>query len=192
MKIKNTLSAIGLPLVVFFGYIGTCGPAFAEKPSVKPIGQVILVDSKGKIVGHAMGGLGPSIRGVGASSTNFPLWMTVLLKVEEQLIAVAIAKDRFFGGDVYFDSPNCQGTPWLPAFSETELFPLLPPVAIGPPGHTVYQRQRNVNPTQVDMPSHFNDTKCFSFSSRLLAIPAQALVDLDTVFTPPFSIRTAP
>ncbi|OFW39914.1 MAG: hypothetical protein A3J28_05275 [Acidobacteria bacterium RIFCSPLOWO2_12_FULL_60_22] len=162
-------------------------PVFGQRATVKPVVQVTVVDSKGKIVGHTLGGVGLNF----VRFVNDPFEPTVLLKVNERLIALHVAKNYFFQSQLLFESENCLGNFWVSAsFDEDSLLPL---VAVGPPGNTLYLSQPNAASRRIALKSLFIAGKCIpNFSSNIEAIPAEPLIDLDTVFTPPFSLRAGP
>lgn len=197
MKIKTIFSGLtGVLPLALVACLLTPERALAQRPSVKPVSQVVVVDSKGKIAGHGMGGLSPDFVRLWSVGDSFPFAPTVLLKVGEYLVALQVARNYFFADVVYFDSANCQGTVWLLAHPYSHVEPILPQVATGPPGNTVYVPEPNAAPRQVALKSYINnrggDCVPMSFVTQRPAIPGQQLIDLDTVFTPPFSVRTIP
>ena len=187
---KKKLSAeIGILLSALFVCLWPAAAALAQKPTVKPVGQVVVVDSKAKIVGHAMGGLGVNfLTAVG----DQPFEPTVLLQVDEHLVAVHVARNRLFGRTVYFESENCQGTPWL--FASPSIESLLSLVGIAPPGNTLYLPPATVVSQQITVRSFLSSGTCnsLSFSFTTNAVPGEPLINLDTVYTPPFSVRAIP
>ena len=149
-------------------------PVVGAKPDAKPLNQVVVVDSKGKVVGSALGALGFST--------------TVLLKIDDRLIPVALGKNSYSRtGTMLFELPNCQGTPWMVPTPEA----LVTNPKLGPPGNTIYIAKEDVVPVRITLASSFGQS-CVTTIGTLEAVPAVPFVDLDTVFTPPFSIRTIP
>lgn len=183
---KRVSLEVGILPWVSFAALFFSNFAFGQKPPVKPVGQVAVVDSKGKIVGHTVGGLGLNFLATAHPSFE----PTVLLQVDQRLVAVNVAKDRFYAGQILFEFENCQGTPWFPPLNRTES--LLPYVVVGPPGNTIYLPQTNALPQLMTYSSVLTFGSCSSFSFSSTGIPGVALINLDTVFTPPFSLRTAP
>jgi len=177
MMRKRLPTEIGVLFLGLFACLWFAAAALAQKPTVKPVGQVALVDSTGKIVGHVLGGLG---------------WgTTVLLKIDERLVAVNVRKDGYQQGTLYFDLPNCLGIPWLPFVSPLSSF--LTVASIGPPGNTVYVPQQGVPSAHVRIQSWLRSDGCSPFFNETIHVtPTESLINLDTVFTPPFSVRTAP
>ena len=132
------------------------------------------MDSKGKIVGSVAGALGFST--------------TVLLKIEDRLIPVALLKNSYLrASSLFFELPNCQGTAWIIPTPDT----LVTNAMVRPPGNTIYIAEEDVVPVQITIASLFG-TICQSSSGKVEAVPAVPVIDLDTVFTPPFSVRTIP
>lgn len=174
---------VGLLLCWFFS-----GSARAQRPRVRPVGRVKVVDSRGNTVGTVIGGLGLTY--VHNALINGQFAPTVLLEVDGRLIAVHISQDNFFTNTIlYFESNNCSGTPFLPVGWEN--LPILVS-AIGPPGHTAYLAVRGSQPRVVTTRSELFRGLCRFSGSTERVFPAEALIDLDTEFTPPFELRTEP
>lgn len=95
-----------------------------------------------------------------------------------------------------FASPDCTGTPFLPATGfflpsgavEPTLFP---PVAVVPPGTTVHLPVPGSPSQEVAVGSNlYADGTCEAFDPfPELVSPAQAIGDLHTQFTPPFRVQ---
>lgn len=183
-RIERIIQGAALALVI--GPILTVA-AFGQQGKVKPVGRVVVVDSNGKIVGATLGGT--SIIAPG----NPEIRATVLLDIDQHLVAVNVARDRLYAGVILlFDSEGCTGNAWYVTDS-SGLPPLLPRAVIGPPGRTVYVERQDAPVQTVMTKSRFiNGNECVNFTFSLPVVPAQPLVDLLTVFTPPFSLRAAP
>ncbi|OFV94944.1 MAG: hypothetical protein A3H28_12935 [Acidobacteria bacterium RIFCSPLOWO2_02_FULL_61_28] len=171
------------------------GASFAQQAKVKPVGRVVIVDSKGKIIGTTLGGLGiHNIEISGGSS--LAVRSIVLLAVDQHLVPVAVGRDRFYGSGVfYFELENCAGAPWFPVITSTSEPPgLLSRVGIGPPGQTVYLQTDDAAPQSITIRSMLQPPLPCSNQTfhDIGALPTQPLVDLLTIFTPPFSLRAAP
>ena len=155
-----------------------------------PVNHVAIVDSKGKAVGESIGALG------GAPSGTLML-PAVLLRVGQNLAFVNVDRNGFFGGTLYFESTNCSGTPWFRSPQPSGRPSLLPQTAIGLPGQTLYMEMAGGLTQTVTLRSSMGqdlfclDNRFFS-PITVTAVQAQPLVDLLTVFTPPFSLRAAP
>ena len=118
---------------------------------------------------------------------------TVLLDIDDRLVAVNVARDRLYAGVILlFDSLDCSGNAWYVTDS-SGIPPLLQPAVIGPPGQTLYVASTDAAPRTVLSRSRFvNGNQCVNFQFSLDAIPMEPLVDLLTEFTPPFSLKAAP
>jgi hypothetical protein len=103
-------------------------------------------------------------------------------------------------GTLLFASPDCTGTPFL---SNTGFFlpsgavepTVFPPVAVVPPGNTVYLPVPGSLSQEVAVGSVlYADGTCEAFEepSPALVSPAQAIGDLNTQFTPPFRVQLGP
>ncbi len=163
--------------------------AFGQQPKVKPVGRVVVVDSKGKIVATNLGGMGIP----GAHNDVRP---TVLLEVDGLVVPVNVARDQFFAGAILnFEGENCTGKAWYPA--ESGQLVLFPRAVIAPPGQTLYVDRLGSAPQSITIRSrfingHINRGECVNFTQTFpTEVPMQPLVDLLTVFTPPFSVRAA-
>lgn len=101
-----------------------------------------------------------------------------------------VHKDRIVGntGGVFFESENCSGTPLI-IYRST----MAPLVAVAPPGSTVYLLvDDSRNPLSITAHSTFNPSsgECESIKVEGLKLAtSKAILNLDRVFTPPFSIR---
>lgn len=172
-------------------------PQRGQRAKIKPIGQLAIVDSNGRIVGAALGGISNHSREIEGGS-SLRIRSIVLLKVNQQVVPVAVGRDRFYGGGgLFFESENCQGNAWLiEETASSEPPPLLPRVAIGPPGQTIYVEAPGGTPQSITTMSGWSDAlgcvnQIFAFD-QVKVIPADPLVDLETEFTPPFSLKAAP
>jgi len=174
---------------------------FAQPSRVKPVQQVTIEDSKGKTVGRALSGGGFQKAVLENPNTIAPfinIRTTVLLQVDENVVPVAVGKDAFYGGfGVWYESENCVGTPWVwvgqnPPPNLADPPSLLPRVAVAPPGQTIYIVVPNAEAKVLTFKSANLLGSCTSASADFEALPTQPLIDLLTVFTPPFRLRTTP
>jgi hypothetical protein len=93
-------------------------------------------------------------------------------------------------GGLYFGTPDCTGPPLMHLSSGPSLGPLLTPVHVGPPGWTVYIPDPGAVPQTLGVQSQLNGAVCSpACCVNNNAVPYLPLVDLSTVFTPPFTIR---
>jgi len=119
---------------------------------------------------------------------------TVAFKLAASLFALRIRKDQLAGyTPLLFESEDCSGTPYIATqYLSAHLFP---PVAIGPPGSTAYVPDTQSSPQAIMAKSAFgvhpdHPDLCINIQDASLeAIPALPITDLNTVFTPPFSVK---
>jgi len=162
---------------------------FGQQPRVRPLREVMVVDSKGKLVGATVGGMGMLTVG-----SSLQIRFIVLLQLDGLVVPVAVGRDRFYGGGVlYFEAEDCQGTPWFPVDTSSSETPILPRVGVGPPGQTLYiEAPSPPQPITVNSLLHDFSTCTNETFDDVSAQRANPLVDLTTEFTPPFSLRAAP
>ena len=117
--------------------------------------------------------------------------VTVAFEFEKQPFVLLVFPHQFLsnsGMGPLFESSNCSGSPLVASAGGSPL----PANAISAPGSTVYLAQPDATPQQFNpfIGSELNpDGTCTPVSSALTAVPARATIDLDTLFTPPFSVR---
>jgi hypothetical protein len=129
---------------------------------------------------------------------------TVLVQVKGERYLICI---NHFGvsprGKLFFQSPDCTGTPYI----EPIAFPLdsylaAPRAAVLGERHTVYAAASTVYVTQLAVRSTLelgtpdpNAAQCYNKNGEvidfpgLVVYPAIALADLDDLFPPPFTVR---
>lgn len=146
-----------------------------------------VVDSTGTTLGRVVGT--PSFWGVSVS---------VPFRIEGQLFVLNVAINDYFGNEdddeVLFESADCSGQPFLddPEDFGTDPLPILPVVAVNAPGNTVYLQVRgSAAETRLIQSGLHENGNCYTdpdpFERRV--VPALTVVDMDTLFTPPFSVR---
>jgi hypothetical protein len=98
-----------------------------------------------------------------------------------------------------FASPDCSGPPFVEDISATVGRPLLlSPVAVAPPGQTVYLPIPGSSSQELNVGSFlFEDGICEPIPAEIqpfavLALPVQGLLDLSTQFVPPFRVQLVP
>ena len=176
------------------------GMTYAQQSKVKPVGRLVVEDSKGKILGTTLGGTNVNnIELPGGIALN--VRFIVLLQVGENIAPVMVGRDRFYGAGAAYELENCMGTPSLTidsSTSEADFLSLLPRVAIGPPGNTIYMAIPGAVPRPITITSVLEPSVEFPHRCRAVtpttrdAVPLQPLVDLLTEFTPPFTLKAAP
>ena len=147
-----------------------------------------VYDSAGRVVGPVLS--------VGGGSAQ------VAVQVGQFLFSVAVARDGFVlgGGAVngpWYESADCSGQAF--AFPPSPYNDFNPPPVYGlslvfPPGATLYIEEGTVRPIRYQ--SFKNKVPysgvCRAFTSPNVptdAIPLVPLIDLSTIFSPPFSVR---
>ncbi len=149
----------------------------------QPIDQLSVVDANGKAVGKLVdlykGSAGTAI---------------VALKANDFIFTVFIHRDTFETADLCFESADCSG----PAVSCDCLDPPLIGAAaavVSSPGNTLYAPAAGAAPRQVMLQSTRSaDGTCQGLSGGFacdVALPIQPLIDLNTLFTPPFRLAAA-
>src|SRR5258706_16267962 len=87
---------------------------FAQQGRVKAVHQTVVVDSRGRTIGTSLGGATIHVSEVENTGDN-EVRPIVLLEIDGQLVAVNVARDRFFAsGFLDFDGLNCTGNAWFP------------------------------------------------------------------------------
>ena len=92
--------------------------------------------------------------------------------------------------DLAFESTDCSGPPYLIS-SESGGPSLFAAASIAPPGHTLYVEDTGASSRSINVGSTLPSVDgCGAFSPpfAMEAIPALTMVDLDTLFTPPFRL----
>lgn len=174
MSGRNTVTTIGmLSLLLLTG-------ALAHADKLIPQFFLTVFDGKGNRVGNVI-----SLQSPGA---------VVAFKMGKHSFALRVFRSGFSGtaGSVLFESPDCSGTPFL-GFSADE-GEVLPAVAVARPGNTLYVADPASFPRTITVQSRIPDLPGSSCTREdptvaIEAIPAVPLLDLDTRFTPPFSVR---
>ena len=114
---------------------------------------------------------------------------SVALLVGEQLVTLCVTQNGFLGNAfIFFEFPNCEGERFLP---DTTGF-LLPPVLVAPPGNTVYLPAAGSISQTIILQSFLTPEGLCQLIPQPLpvqAFPIEAVEDLNTRFTPPFSIQ---
>jgi hypothetical protein len=166
-----------------------------DNQSVRPVQQPVVVDADGDTVGGVVGLNGP----VATVLINFGGGLFSLTVLPSQLLGT--------GGPLYFTTPNCMGTPYI-TFQPPGLST---PSVLAAPGNSLYAAVTNATPLLILALSVLAPSipggppsSCQSLTPppppppapppppppQVFAIAAMRLVDLNTVFTAPFSIRS--
>jgi len=142
---------------------------------------MMVVDSAGTVVGPITGFTfdGPRL-----------VLPQVVLQLDGRLVGLLVHPDRFEGSgpSLAYESTNCTGQAWLSGPFAT----LILPGTIDSPFKTVlYIPDPSATPGLVTVTARslWLGT-CFPFEFPVSsAVPAIPLVDLNTLFTPPFSLK---
>jgi hypothetical protein len=147
--------------------------------SPRSLKGLVVVDSTGKNIGPVLG-IDDTLR-----------YAVVAFTVNGFTFALSVDSMAFTGSDrtLLFESTDCTGTPYL--FSN--VVTLLPVVVVSVPGSTVYRADDTTEPifinsrTGADTPPGV----CESLPQTQESIGSIAIpvVDLSTLFTPPFHVR---
>jgi len=176
--------------MVMFGILLMASMTVSHAQSIRRIGALALVDSSGRKVGPAS----DALYGIA----------TVALAVDDRIVPLQVVPSgRVAGGglpSLLFESVDCSGT----SFVISDSCPgncFVPPFgAFNMPEPTIYVPNAQVGPQVVMVKSYRNQS--FSVSScesvggsgsfAQTVVPAIKLVDLSTVFTPPFTLIEEP
>jgi hypothetical protein len=165
-----------------------------DNQSVRPVEQPAVVDAHGDPLGGVVALNGPAA--------------TVLIDVGGGVFSLNVLPTQLqgTGGALFFITPNCTGTPYImfqpPALST--------PSVLAAPGNSLYTAVPNATPLPITALSTLPPSipggpplSCFTFPTtappgapppppppQVFAIAAMRVVDLNTVFTPPFRIRS--
>ena len=139
---------------------------------------LVLYDANDKKVGDV----------VDLSSLVYPV---VIFRVDEHVFALRVTRSRFIGeSPLWFASTDCSGPPLLEVNEEESFDLLLSNPVIGSPGHTVYVPDLNAVVQSVLVKSFLRQVgQCLPDNATKTVVSAIPIVDLDTQFTPPFSVR---
>jgi hypothetical protein len=165
MRRRTALGILGTLLVGLLTWAAGGPAAWAQ--TLRPVDQATVVDAKGKKVGALLGEA------------------TMFLEVGDgSLVLVGVLRHGWYTWyQVGFVSSDCSGTPYDTGDYEG----VVGSGVILPPGNTLYRRDPNATPAHVTLHSYYYQ-ECFTIDggSEVTAVPYVAVVDLDTVFTPPF------
>ena len=147
-----------------------------RRPHVRSANELTVFDADGVKVGRVFG------------DPEFP---TVVLEVDGRWFALQVRRSQAQSSfSLLFETADCASTP---AYMDPQGDRLVQMPALGLPGTTVYLPDLTA-PIQTVTVRSFRDfgEECRNFSPTPLTlplVPAVAIIDLDTVFTPPFSVR---
>jgi hypothetical protein len=180
---KQTLTTVGIPFLALTLAAGLAYAA-AEGP-LKSLSSLTVVDAHGTKIG-------PVISLFRAPIGN--VFAMVAFEVQQQpfvLLAGPLGLGSIGSLGPYFTSGNCSGAPLVP--SQVLVCSMIEQPTVSAPGHTVYLSGPDAEPqrfipfvgTQLTA-----DSSCQPASfDNIDLVPARPVVDLDTLFTPPLSVR---
>jgi hypothetical protein len=188
-KLYSRLAAIAFGVIL----LTQTSPAL-DNQSVRPVEQPVVVDAHGDPLGSVVAINGPAA--------------TVLINAGGGVFSLNVLPTQLqgAGGSLYFITPNCTGTPYI-MFQPPSLST---PSVLAAPGNSLYTAVPNATPLPITALSTLPpsipggpSSSCFTFPTtappgapppppppQVFAIAAMRLVDLNAVFTPPFSIRS--
>ena len=153
--------------------------------TIQPPGGLTVVDANGRRVGSV---IAPDTVGTDE----------VALQVDGHIFRLNFTRTTIQAPvtlNIYFESPDCTGTPYLSA-NDINFDSLIPESVIDPPGQTIYVADLTDTPTQRWMRSQLGVTTACVQSPTVgfqsTAVRAVPLLDLATTpFTPPFRVVAA-
>ncbi len=179
MIIRNIKPIAAIAVLSFIALMTSVPPVAYAAPALQALSSLTVVDVHGKLVGPIQGGFG------------------VVYRINGVLVNVQASPSGFIhSGRFLFASTDCSGTPLMQPSSNGSFFEN---VTVGDPGSSVYVADPGAIPLPVFVQSIFDPSSriCSSNaggmqtggSQTVDVIPALFEVDLDTQFTPPFSIK---
>lgn len=180
-------------VVAMFVAAVAVGASHAAAESLKSLKQLKVFDATGKKVGDV---LSMKEYSAGYPNGSSPI---VALKFGGHVFTVEVLRHQLSGNLsdlLYFQSQDCTGTPYLrgylgaPALFGDQADVLLA-AHVSAPGKTVYLPvPGSISQSRSVQSSWWRDGVCqLGGDAGLLSVPAFPLIDLNTVFTPPFSVR---
>lgn len=147
----------------------------ADAAELKQIDKLGVFDANNKKVGEA----------------NFQADddVQVVFEVDKSIFFVRVLRNRFHSDEtLYFESTDCSG----PVLDDVD-DDLVREALIGPPGNTVYLPDPHATPRTYTIRSEFtgedDDVVCQTVAPNdEVKVPTIPIIDLLTVFTPPFSV----
>jgi hypothetical protein len=148
----------------------------AKQPVLTSRASLMVVDADGVQVGRVL-----------SVETSEVLDILVAFEFDHQPFVLRVFSHRLGGTEsrLYFQSSNCSGVPLVAWHGSLVL-----PSAVVPPGNTLYLTEPGAIAERV-VGGYVLDGNggCGPTSDEVFALPARVIIDLDTLFTPPFSIR---
>jgi hypothetical protein len=162
--------------------------AASQDPRLKPLDSLTVFDAHDKKVGPVFS--------VTLALSGGPATAMVVFEVDQQPFVLRVEPQGCVGSasSVVYRSSDCSGSPFiLTGPRAVQMVNLFPENAVDAPGHTLYLEDQTADriPVSSFSGSQLDDGTCLpaSFGAGATLIPVQSIVDLDTLFTPPFSVR---
>lgn len=141
--------------------------------------HLTVVDVNGTKVGET----------IGVGIDGAPL---ISMIIESEIFVVGVSEYRFFTeyqgtgllSRLYWDGLNCTGTPLIVGSANT----ILPNVRVNIPGNTIYLEDDDDEERQGLSYLVAEGKDCLNPSLIHSGVPATPLIDLNTLFTPPFTV----
>jgi hypothetical protein len=151
----------------------------AAQSALRSRTSVAVVDAKGVKVGDVFSLVDICCGLIGA----------VAFEVNKEIFVVLVSPQGFTADEpnvVLFTSSDCSSPPFVVAEGGPTLFPA---AAVTAPGSTVYLAEPDATFEHLANSWRLvSDGSCVPFG-ELGALPAHVVINLDTLFTPPFSVR---
>lgn len=140
-----------------------------------------VYDSNGEQVGHLL---------------DFSFFASqVAMRIDDTSFTLNVYKDYITSAvpyGLFFETSNCSGAAFV-QYPGTGPTPLASLVAVGGANRTVYVADTTPPPQSILAKSEWINTdpsgRCNPLSTTVDVFPVSPLVDLDTLFVPPFSVR---
>jgi len=172
--------------------------------TVSSVDRLALVDARGNLISNSIsveqGSAAVSSGGTFTRISGFTARVNLIIGATA--VQLETSSRDWQGSDLgqspsglVFESFDCTGQPYFPVRSFNSTFP---PTIVAPPGQTVYvpmnqpPEHRALSSALQKVTFCFGEDPCPRFECVGAldgeVVPAQALIDLDTKFVPPFSV----
>ena len=170
----DILMAVKSRIVVTLVVLATSTSLGVQAQGLSPGPPLVVVDSNGAEVGHLLEG-----------------WLAVVM-INDLAVSIAVERERltsWAGVELYFTQPDCTGDPFL--WLEDIARGPLPYGVMGPTG-MLFVADPLSSTSQITSLSKYNyqHQTCYNETNSIAhALVASPSVNLETMFTPPFSVR---
>ena len=195
LKIRCERCSMTKRIIVSLAAIGLLLPLAASAQKLRPVQQLTVYDADGNRVGVI----------IGAETEYDAFHPLVPFKVDDVPFMLSVFRDGFAAQEVVvWESTDCSGAPFIPI--GTPDYPItrssLPIVALGVPGSTVYVEDgavttigvRSYSTMPINAPRNVPPLPTRCAAPGIVpwirqVVPARALIDMNTLFKPPFTVR---